>query len=507
MSGKGLKTAKKALCLIFVLLLSINSFAAIVSDNDGSAFVTKAEFDALKDNFSNQIINYEQSIESKIDGAIAAYLAGIKLARKEIVKTSFDVLDSKNKKIIFYGKNKIPKNANNTPKAESSIFWISTTGYSASDFYHMDVQHAVTYSNLWTNTSTTDNRILVVDDGYAEIWYTNVAVKETRYISAYYGSSSALESGGLIKSIKIETTEPTEANCKSWTSNTSRPCCNITSYVQGCSRQNVYSTRHANAGYRADQAQCDVYYNSSGTSLNETRAYTVYDINWIYDKKPKIIDQWPFGMSDDYKIFVKRKVKDSEGNETKKGHYKFESGKTFTKTRLVNSRTGSYLASSNFANANSLDFKDPTGYAPILNSSKESVSGLLYKNVKDVLGEKADMAGGLFMLSNENSEGSLSLTLKSGEGSSYIFFKKSNFNRPVLDDKTNLLCEIYDEATGKWLETYNPYLAEKGKEYKIKVKFEAGAKKIFMAACDNNVSENNFEVSITQVGDAVLEII
>ena len=39
--------AKKALSLIFVLLLSINSFAAIVSDNDGSDFVTKAEFEAL----------------------------------------------------------------------------------------------------------------------------------------------------------------------------------------------------------------------------------------------------------------------------------------------------------------------------------------------------------------------------------------------------------------------------------------------------------------------------
>ena len=31
---------KKALCLIFALILSIESFAAVVSDNDGSAFVT-----------------------------------------------------------------------------------------------------------------------------------------------------------------------------------------------------------------------------------------------------------------------------------------------------------------------------------------------------------------------------------------------------------------------------------------------------------------------------------
>ena len=67
---------KKALCLIFAFLFSINSFAAVVSDNDGSAFVTKAEFEALKENFDNQISQYNTSIDSKIDGAIAAYLAG-----------------------------------------------------------------------------------------------------------------------------------------------------------------------------------------------------------------------------------------------------------------------------------------------------------------------------------------------------------------------------------------------------------------------------------------------
>ena len=71
------KLLKKALCLLFAFLFSINSFAAIVSDNDGSAFVTKAEFEELKNNFSAQINNYNNSIDNKIDGAVAYYLAGI----------------------------------------------------------------------------------------------------------------------------------------------------------------------------------------------------------------------------------------------------------------------------------------------------------------------------------------------------------------------------------------------------------------------------------------------
>ena len=87
MSGKRLKTAKKALSLIFVLLLSINSFAAAVSDNDGSAFITKAEFDSLKNNFQSQLNEFNTSIDNKIDEAIASYLSGIKIELSQTVYT------------------------------------------------------------------------------------------------------------------------------------------------------------------------------------------------------------------------------------------------------------------------------------------------------------------------------------------------------------------------------------------------------------------------------------
>ena len=71
---------KRILALFLVVLMSINTLGAIVSDNDGSAFITKAEFDSLKNNFRSQIDQYNTSIDSKIDGAIASYLDGIKLS-------------------------------------------------------------------------------------------------------------------------------------------------------------------------------------------------------------------------------------------------------------------------------------------------------------------------------------------------------------------------------------------------------------------------------------------
>lgn len=76
------KMVKSVLCILFVILLTASSFASVVSDNDGSAFITKAEFDSLKNDFQSQIDSYNSSIDSKIDGAIASYLSGIRVSKK-----------------------------------------------------------------------------------------------------------------------------------------------------------------------------------------------------------------------------------------------------------------------------------------------------------------------------------------------------------------------------------------------------------------------------------------
>ena len=68
---KSTRIFKKYIATFLIVLMSINSFGAVVSDNDGSAFITKAEFDSLKNNFQSQIDQYNTSIDSKIDGAIS----------------------------------------------------------------------------------------------------------------------------------------------------------------------------------------------------------------------------------------------------------------------------------------------------------------------------------------------------------------------------------------------------------------------------------------------------
>lgn len=69
--------------LMLAVLMNVTSFASVVSDNDGSAFITKAEFDSLKNDFQAQIDQHNTSIDSKIDASIASYLAGISIAKQQ----------------------------------------------------------------------------------------------------------------------------------------------------------------------------------------------------------------------------------------------------------------------------------------------------------------------------------------------------------------------------------------------------------------------------------------
>lgn len=83
------KLNKSIALVLFCIVFSINSFAAIISDNDGAAFITKAEFDAMKKDFATQVDKYNNSIDSKIDGAIASYLAGIRLSKKRMLPNEY----------------------------------------------------------------------------------------------------------------------------------------------------------------------------------------------------------------------------------------------------------------------------------------------------------------------------------------------------------------------------------------------------------------------------------
>ena len=70
------KIGKRVIALFVVALLNINTYAT-QSSNDGSKFITKAEFDTLMEGFNNKMNEFESALNAKIDDSIAGYLAGL----------------------------------------------------------------------------------------------------------------------------------------------------------------------------------------------------------------------------------------------------------------------------------------------------------------------------------------------------------------------------------------------------------------------------------------------
>ena len=103
-----------------MFLLSVNCFAAVVADNDGSAFITKAEFDSLKNDFQSQLDTYNTSIDSKIDAAISSYLAGIKADKvTELTNLYANITAKKN---VYWVSNQYQRTADKPyPKYEWSF--------------------------------------------------------------------------------------------------------------------------------------------------------------------------------------------------------------------------------------------------------------------------------------------------------------------------------------------------------------------------------------------------
>ena len=89
--------------IIIVVSVAFNVQAAVVSDNDGSAFITKSEFDSLKNVFQSQINGYNTQLDSKIDTAIAGYLSGIKVTTtttRQIVCSNLDEVSMLNSSTV-----------------------------------------------------------------------------------------------------------------------------------------------------------------------------------------------------------------------------------------------------------------------------------------------------------------------------------------------------------------------------------------------------------------------
>lgn len=97
----------KKIIIAFILLITMLSsdlMAAVVTDNDGAAFITKAEYDSLKNDFQVRLDEFNSQIDNKLNDAIATYLSGIKSGgkgdNKECQITDYNTIQWRDKLIL-----------------------------------------------------------------------------------------------------------------------------------------------------------------------------------------------------------------------------------------------------------------------------------------------------------------------------------------------------------------------------------------------------------------------
>ena len=84
----------RLIALVLVLFLSLESFGVAVSDNDGAAFITKAEFDSMRNEFQSQIDEKNRNLDNMLDSAISTYISGIKTTKVSYLTSYLNQINS-----------------------------------------------------------------------------------------------------------------------------------------------------------------------------------------------------------------------------------------------------------------------------------------------------------------------------------------------------------------------------------------------------------------------------
>ena len=286
---------KKFAALFLLVLMSINSFAAIVGDNDGAAFVTKQEFEELKKGFAKQIDNYNSSIDGKIDGSIANYLAGINLAKK--VKET-DLLTPLSVNYYFDKNYKIPP----TKIGDYGKYWgkiavlldrgnggDSTMNcnmeYNAGTIDHGDPQ--------WVTTGTSTNQstffMFLKDDAYnGKIDLAYILLSQPFTMYAISGAHSAWNAASQVTGFKnpanFTGTKGTLTEWGSWTTSVSVDAWTGVSTVYGSA---FASITVGSVDTTADETTWDKYSLPGGTAFTDRQLHSIElkDLNLIGNQR------------------------------------------------------------------------------------------------------------------------------------------------------------------------------------------------------------------------------
>lgn len=175
---------KHFVILLLSVSLALNSYAAVVSDNDGAAFISKAEFDSMKNDFQSQLNRFNSSIDNKIDNAISSYLKGVKSDKTSLLNTGF-VLEGVSKKVVFVGKTNNFNNMNNELYTSDKIFEIFCGTYATSAYYIQDTYDTFAFQASYAKGNASNYLFALDTNNLTLSTKKNVQMNASRIFIAY----------------------------------------------------------------------------------------------------------------------------------------------------------------------------------------------------------------------------------------------------------------------------------------------------------------------------------
>ena len=171
--------------LTLVILFNTVSYASLVSDNDGSAFITKSEFDSLKNDFQSKLNEYNVGIDNKIDVAIAAYLAGISLASQQKLTNLITAAKKNNAKNVGFMLWATPK----TTRSYGDDYCDVEAGYCVGACYGVHSDYNNSESGIYGNVIV--NNYAAWNAGVAYVSYKGTAASGGAYTGTVKNKKSA----------------------------------------------------------------------------------------------------------------------------------------------------------------------------------------------------------------------------------------------------------------------------------------------------------------------------
>ena len=500
-----MKLFKKHISIILMLALISNSFAAVVSDNDGSAFITKAEFDSLKNNFQSQIDQYNTSIDAKIDSAIAQYLSGVKVETTKDADTAF-ALDGVNHKIVFIGGKTNKNNMGNMLSTKDDIVEVFCGTYARTAYYIQDTYDTYSFeAHYEKDMGDRNNWTFVLDD--------NGRVSTSKKDVYMYGARSYVcfttyhaQNGLLWTSVKQELDLPTELSKSD------------SAYIGSTDAQGIGLMRRTKdaggTGAYTESSNWRLYSdNSKPNGFTGVTPYANYQEIWATPIESKVLTDivkstsvsitgedvkpnvhWPQGSKYKIKSFSKEwGSKDLIQKAT-------SSLVDYTYAYKNRSVSGGHSAANFTTSAGTFPKSfnaEVKGYGLEFVYDEMFIRDVYYNKTSNAWKENLGYAGGVPICKTDKI-GYVTITIQVDDEVEIAFQNEQNNNFPAPSDSRFKKFKIkVNGSSGDYIEQTTPVVLTAG-TYDFKVDLKAN-EKLFLTAAMGDIDG---EVTFTQIGDA-----